>query len=226
MARVLSFSSLVISNFYVVGYKLKQIIFILVFVLNFATILFVVLYERNARTIKKMQTGNLLIGRHNHVEPKNYHIIDISQILKDSIEANGEFLGQDWHDEHQILERTQNCAQYFSHLDSAFATNKDIINEYEKKVLNNNISLAFTHMLHHQVAIYEMFLALYFRPNNFYCIHVDIKSSDLIRTVVENLVHCYSNKITTGKIFLLDKKNSLDVSKTSMHLKIRNVFIF
>ena len=88
--------------------------------------------------------------------------------------------------------------------------------KYEEQALDKNISLAFSHMLHHQVAIYEVFLVMYFRPNNFYCIHVDVKASDLIRKAVENLVQCYSNKTTTGKIFVLEKKDSLNVSRIAL----------
>ena len=90
--------------------------------------------------------------------------------------------------------------------------NKDII-RYEDQVLKfKNVSLAFSHMLHQQVAIYEVFLAMYFRPNNFYCVHVDVKASETIRNTVERLVQCYATKTTTGKIFVIEKNESLNVS--------------
>ena len=123
-------------------------------------------------------------------------------------EIPGHFFHQNWHDESMIMKRLTDCEKYF-HDVPVFAFNPDIIG-YERKELRR-VNLAFSHMLHHQVVIYEAFLAMYFRPNNFYCVHLDVKASDLIRKTVERLINCYSNKTTTGKIFLLGKKESLDV---------------
>ena len=66
-------------------------------------------------------------------------------------------------------------------------------------------------MLHHQVAIYETFLAMYFRPYNFYCIHLDLKANDVIRKALESLINCYKNRLTTGRIFMVNKKESIKV---------------
>ena len=193
---------------FVARFKLKQTIILFVFTVNLFTFFLFVFYESTTNKSKVESEKQKVIKDIN-----NHDSGDIETLLKESTETRGEFLGSSWFEEHQIFERTQNCDYYFDKLESAFAINKNIINEYERNDLNKSISLAFTHMLHHQVAIYEMFLALYFRPNNFYCVHVDIKSSDLIRKTVESLVNCYSKKTTAGKIFVLDKQQSLDVSK-------------
>ena len=66
-------------------------------------------------------------------------------------------------------------------------------------------------MLHNHVAIYEAFLAMYFRPHNFYCIHIDYKADDTVRKAVEGLVQCYEQELTTGSIFLIQKKDSIKV---------------
>ena len=123
-------------------------------------------------------------------------------------EVPGNFFHEHWHDENMIMKRLTDCEKYF-HDVPVFAFNPEIIG-YERKELSR-VNLAFSHMLHHQVVIYEAFLAMYFRPTNFYCVHLDVKASDLIRKTVERLINCYSNKTTTGKIFLLGKKESLDV---------------
>ena len=208
MPRLLPLKSFVISSTFISRFKLKQKIFLVVFTVNLLTFILFVFYESRTNNINvesEKQKGIKDINNHDNS--------DIEILLKESTETQGEFLGSNWFEEHQIFERTQNCNNYFDKLESTFAINKNIINEYERNNLNKSIALAFSHMLHHQIAIYEMFLALYFRPNNFYCVHVDIKSSDLIRKTVKNIVNCYSKKTTTGKIFVLDKNQSLDVSK-------------
>ena len=67
-------------------------------------------------------------------------------------------------------------------------------------------------MLHNHVAIYEAFLAMYFRPYNFYCVHVDLKADVAVRDAIQSLISCYAAEVTTGKIFMIDKDD-----KTLMH---------
>ena len=124
---------------------------------------------------------------------------------------------EDWFEEKKIIERTSNCETYFQSV-PVFAMNQDIF-AYEKETLDSSIRLAFSHMLHNQVAIYEAFLAMYFRPYNYYCIHIDRKADDIVRKAVEGLVKCYAEisaemKVTTGSIFVIDKKDSIEVFKT------------
>ena len=38
--------------------------------------------------------------------------------------------------------------------------------------------MAFSFALHQHLTIFEMFLSLYFRPEDFYCIHLDSKVSN------------------------------------------------
>ena len=154
--------------------------------------------KSNYEKFQKSKIGKESLQKHS--ESKHMHL--------NKKEIPGNFFHENWHDESMIMKRLSNCEKYF-HGVPVFAFDPEII-EYERKELSR-VNLAFSHMLHHQVVIYEAFLAMYFRPNNFYCVHLDVKASDLIRKTVERLINCYSNKITTGKIFLLDKKESLDV---------------
>ena len=118
---------------------------------------------------------------------------------------------RNWYREEKIIERTANCKKYFSEYLPVFAMNNEII-EYEKKFINSEVTkLAFSHMLHNHVAIYEAFLAMYFRPYNFYCIHIDLKADAVVRDAVESLIACYENEVTTGKIFMVDKQESIEV---------------
>ena len=116
-----------------------------------------------------------------------------------------------WFTEEEIIKRTTNCKDYFSTYRPVFSMTNKIL-EFEHKRVNSKVTkFAFSHMLHHQVAIYETFLAMYFRPYNFYCVHLDLKAVDIIRKALESLVKCYKDRLTTGKILIVDKKESIDV---------------
>ena len=143
----------------------------------------------------------------------------IENILHDSKKTAANYFSSNWFEEEEIIKRTEDCEEYFQNV-PVFAMNKDII-KYEDVHVDPFISLAFSHMLHTQVAIYETFLAMYFRSSNFYCIHVDRKAQDIVRQAVEGLVKCYSTKIGTGKIFLLDKEESIKVMKMLCLFRMR-----
>ena len=116
-----------------------------------------------------------------------------------------------WFTEEEIIKRATNCKDYFSKYLPVFSMNSKIL-EFEKRSSNSKVTkFAFSHMLHHQVAIYEAFLAMYFRPYNFYCIHVDLKADNIIRKALESVIKCYKNRLTTGKIVMVDKKESIEV---------------
>ena len=78
-----------------------------------------------------------------------------------------------------VSERTSKCDNYFEQMlqFSAHATLEQFMGETGKadEDPNSNFTIAFSHAVHHHVGIFELFLALYFRPKNLHCIHVDIK---------------------------------------------------
>ena len=116
-----------------------------------------------------------------------------------------------WFTEEEIIKRASNCTDYFSKYLPVFSMDNRIL-EFEKRNVNSKVTtFAFSHMLHHQVAIYETFLAMYFRPYNFYCVHLDLKANDVIRKALESLIKCYKNRLTTGNIFMVNKKESIKV---------------
>ena len=62
--------------------------------------------------------------------------------------------------------------------------------------------LAFAFTVHENIAIVEMFLALFFRPTDYHCIHVDIKASDETLANIKSIVTCYQEMFPHSKIFL------------------------
>ena len=78
-----------------------------------------------------------------------------------------------------ISKRTLNCTEYF-HTIPALFQNVDVTTFEEdalKDILHKggNNSIGFNIMVHSQPGIIEIFLALYFRPDNHYVIHLDKK---------------------------------------------------
>ena len=113
-----------------------------------------------------------------------------------------------WSNEKQIIRRTKKCDQYFKIFPPIMLDNT--ITKFEETSLEP-YNLAFVHHIQKDVAIYEAFLSIYFRPNNFYCIHLDKKAEDDVREALERLIQCYSSKTKNGKIFLLDKSKSYEI---------------
>ena len=85
-----------------------------------------------------------------------------------------------------ILLRTKNCPSYFNMM-PVLSENPTLVKFENIYVDRNNFigheAIAFNIMVHEQPAIFELFLALYFRPNNFYSIHLDAK----VRSIYINI---------------------------------------
>ena len=118
-------------------------------------------------------------------------------------------ISKSWYNLESIDKRTKNCIEYFSTFPTLLV-HDDLLNS-ENRAISDNFPLAFSHMLHKDTAIFEIFLALYFRPNNFHCIHVDKKATYLVIQSVENLVRCYKTKINHGEIFIIPQNESISV---------------
>ena len=115
-----------------------------------------------------------------------------------------------WHDSEATRKRTKFSKKYFETFPSMVVL-ESILKHEKTHLIEEPFPLAFSHMLHKDVAIFETFLALYFRPNNFHCVHVDYKAPDSVRNDVEDLVRCYKSKSNQGEIFVLPKNESIDV---------------
>lgn len=76
--------------------------------------------------------------------------------------------------------RTSNCDEYFALIDT-FAF-EPVTREEQK------FPLAFSFQAHKHIGVMEMFLALYFRPTDSYCIHVDEKAGKKVKQAVNAVV--------------------------------------
>lgn len=98
--------------------------------------------------------------------------------------------------EDAILQRTAHCDSYFAYLDifghelSAFRLG-----------LNSESPLAFSHSIHQQVGILEVFLALTFRPRDSHCFHIDPKASDATTKAMESIIGCYNQRYPNTTMF-------------------------
>ena len=225
--RILHKNSLIVSHLYLFQFKCKQTILILtvfsIFLFVYCCVFIQLMSSEKLKISESatttysttLQTYFFKHGKVQRDQIKSKETfkgdkLDIEDVLRDKKETSSNFFDQDWSDENIILKRAENCENYYDNV-PVFSFNHEIVQKEKKEFGDRATPLAFSHMLHHQVSIYEVFLAMYFRPINFYCIHVDVKANDSVRGTVEQLVKCYSNKTTTGKIFVLDKSESLDV---------------
>ena len=117
------------------------------------------------------------------------------------------FKRQNWFEDQQVILRTSNCDGYFEHIFPVPGADEGFL----KHENDSNPPLAFSHLVHTQSCVLEVFLSVYFRPNNFYCIHVDRKANQDFQTAINNLVKCYSKKMKNGAIFTLPKSDSFSV---------------
>ena len=73
----------------------------------------------------------------------------------------------------------------------------------------NNLTLAFTFVVHNQVGLFEILLHMVFRPYHAYCIYVGQNTPKYIRKAMHNLVNCYQQLFPNTLIFLASKVNKI-----------------
>ena len=74
--------------------------------------------------------------------------------------------------EDAIIDRTQDTESYFQQIPS----------EGFRPIQEEEIAfpLAFVHLIHHEVGIFELALATIYRPQDYHCIQVDAKASKIV----------------------------------------------
>ena len=81
-----------------------------------------------------------------------------------------------------ILERTENCSSYFENM--PVLTALPVLTDLENQLLfpqpnyqdsSTPRMMGYNIMVHSQPAIFEIFLAVYYRPYDYYAIHLDKK---------------------------------------------------
>ena len=95
-----------------------------------------------------------------------------------------------------ILRRTADCDSYFKTMD-IFGPELSAA----RHGLSSESPLAFSHTLHQQPGILEVFLALTFRPGDSHCIHIDPKSSDATTKAMESIISCYNQRYPNTTMF-------------------------
>ena len=114
-----------------------------------------------------------------------------------------------WFDDQAVVIRTKDCDAYFDSI-PALGADQQFLTYEDQAILGTN-QLAFSHLVHEQATILEAFLSIYFRPNNFHCIHVDKKAKPAFKAAVRNIVKCYQKKVKHGSIFILPDSESFSV---------------
>ena len=93
-----------------------------------------------------------------------------------------------------ILQRTENCSSYFENM--PVLTALPVLTDLENQLLfpkpnyqdsSTPTMMGYNIMVHSQPAIFEIFLAVYYRPYDYYVIHLD-KKVFLIRNDYSHLL--------------------------------------
>ncbi|XP_028414451.1 beta-1,3-galactosyl-O-glycosyl-glycoprotein beta-1,6-N-acetylglucosaminyltransferase 3-like isoform X2 [Dendronephthya gigantea] len=74
---------------------------------------------------------------------------------------------------------------------------------YFMKALSENeakFPIGYTINIHKDIEQFERLLRAIYRPQNYYCIHVDKKSPDVFHRAVEKIVSCFSNVFIASRI--------------------------
>ena len=64
-------------------------------------------------------------------------------------------------------------------------------------IAERDFPLAFSILMYKDVQQFERLLRAIYRPQNFYCVHVDLKAADEVRQGVEAVTSCFDNVFTT-----------------------------
>ena len=100
--------------------------------------------------------------------------------------------------EYAILQRTSHCDSYFRTID-IFGQELSAA----RLSLSSESPLAFSHSIHQQAGILEVFLALTFRPGDSHCFHIDPKASDATTKAMESIISCYNQKYPNTTMFVI-----------------------
>ena len=102
------------------------------------------------------------------------------------------FLNEEyWHSsEEQLIEMTNDCNTYIK-------TRKYIMKPVSSE--EANFPLAFTLSVYTHAGQVEQLLRAIYRPQNYYCIHVDLKAVDLVYQSLSKITGCFGNVFLASK---------------------------
>lgn len=95
-----------------------------------------------------------------------------------------------------IIQRSSNCSRYFQFMADVFPKTH--------QQTETNFPLAFAISTYSQIGILELFLISSFDPLDSYCIHVDAKATEQVKTAVDQMIKCYQWKYPEATIFVVD----------------------
>ncbi|CAF3296693.1 unnamed protein product [Rotaria socialis] len=70
---------------------------------------------------------------------------------------------------------------------------------HEDSFVNRQFPLAFTILMYENVEQFERLLHLIYRPQNFYCVHVDSDASANVLQAVKSIIQCFNNIFLASK---------------------------
>ena len=153
-------------------------------------------------------TSSASSGRKSYLPPTIF--LPISSGYSKNISAGSNLSARNkWHNIQEVILRTNDCNEYFQTF-PILGVNEDLM-KLEKRIIQQPHPIAFSHLVHKDIAILEIFLSLYFRPNNYHCIHIDKKAEEKHKQAIANLVACYSSKVQNGAIFTIPENESVSV---------------
>ena len=88
--------------------------------------------------------------------------------------------------ETSISNRASDCKKYFNEM-FVFADRYNVSGD-------SSFPMAYSHLLHLQVGIFESYLATHFRPSDYHCIYIDRKASYNVKSAVKKIVECYYDR--------------------------------
>ena len=126
--------------------------------------------------------------------------------------------------EEAILYRATNCESYH-----------EIMDIFGRELSGARLSLAsesplgFSHSIHQQAGILEVFLALTFRPGDSHCFHIDAKASDVTAKAIKAVISCYNQRYPNTTVLAVQHPTPVywghfSVLEASFKLHFENAF--
>lgn len=91
--------------------------------------------------------------------------------------------------------------EYLQHYLSNCTTIRTEFDNFYVSSIERDFPLAFLFNVHTSIQQVVRFLKAVYRPHNFYCFHVDVKASQILRSIVTRLSQCLPNVVSARKVY-------------------------
>nr|XP_046163416.1 beta-1,3-galactosyl-O-glycosyl-glycoprotein beta-1,6-N-acetylglucosaminyltransferase 4-like isoform X1 [Oncorhynchus gorbuscha] len=147
---------------------------------------------KNSVTIEQYGTT----AGYDDVEPPHSYNIDCNAIYNMDPAEVGKSLvfrkqGVVWEQDESLINLTSNCPRYLR--SRGYGTVQ--VSEEEEA-----FPLAYSLVVHKSAFMVDKILRAIYTPNNIYCIHYDLKSSELFKEAMEGLARCLPNVFIASKL--------------------------